>query len=109
MVFSYLWGYFPVAGADGHLLPLFVAVNNTRIDDLEIAVSGHQRVLRARLEDALFFFREDKKKKLEEFTIQKEAEKAEAAKKKAVEAAAKKAEETKNEKPAGDKPEETKE
>ncbi len=56
--------YFPVIGSDGKLLPLFVAVNNNRIDDLELAVSGHQRVLRARLEDALFFFREDKKKKL---------------------------------------------
>jgi glycyl-tRNA synthetase beta chain len=56
--------YFPVIDTNGKLLPLFVAVNNTRIDDLELAVSGHQRVLRARLEDALFFFREDKKKKL---------------------------------------------
>ena len=56
--------YFPVRGADSKLLPLFVAVNNTRVDDLDLAVSGHQRVLRARLEDALFFFREDRKKKL---------------------------------------------
>ena len=56
--------YFPVVGADGKLLPLFIAVNNTRIDDLALAVNGHQRVLRARLEDALFFFREDKKRKL---------------------------------------------
>ncbi|MHB8811045.1 MAG: glycine--tRNA ligase subunit beta, partial [Desulfobulbaceae bacterium] len=56
--------YFPVAGADGRLLPRFVAVNNTRVDDLELAVNGHQRVLRARLEDALFFFRADKKRTL---------------------------------------------
>jgi len=56
--------YFPVVGVDGKLLPLFIAVNNTRIDDLALAVNGHQRVLRARLEDALFFFREDKKRKL---------------------------------------------
>jgi len=56
--------YFPVVSSDGRLLPLFVAVNNTRIDNLELAVNGHQRVLRARLEDALFFFREDKKRKL---------------------------------------------
>lgn len=56
--------YFPVVGADGKLLPLFVAVNNTRIDDMQLAVNGHQRVLRARLEDALFFFREDKKRRL---------------------------------------------
>ncbi|HBI14415.1 MAG TPA: glycine--tRNA ligase subunit beta [Desulfobulbaceae bacterium] len=56
--------YFPVAGSDGRLLPRFVAINNTRIDDRDLAVNGHQRVLRARLEDALFFFREDKKRKL---------------------------------------------
>ena len=56
--------YFPVAGADGKLLPLFVAVNNTRIDDLALAASGHQRVLRARLEDGLFFYNEDRKRPL---------------------------------------------
>jgi glycyl-tRNA synthetase beta chain len=56
--------YFPVAGTDGRLLPLFVAVNNTRIDDLALAASGHQRVLRARLEDGLFFFNEDRKRPL---------------------------------------------
>lgn len=56
--------YFPVADAKGDLLPLFVAVNNTRVDDRALAVSGHQRVLRARLEDGLFFFREDRKSRL---------------------------------------------
>jgi len=56
--------YFPVADPQGNLRPLFVAVNNTRVDDQELAVSGHQRVLRARLEDALFFFREDRKIRL---------------------------------------------
>ncbi|PIE69772.1 MAG: glycine--tRNA ligase subunit beta [Deltaproteobacteria bacterium] len=56
--------YFPVEDADGALLPLFVAVNNTRIDDLELAVSGHERVLRARLEDALFFFNKDRETSL---------------------------------------------
>ncbi|MCL7487632.1 MAG: glycine--tRNA ligase subunit beta [Desulfobulbaceae bacterium] len=56
--------YFPVADSRGELLPLFVAVNNTRVDDRDLAVSGHQRVLRARLEDGLFFFREDKKRRL---------------------------------------------
>jgi glycyl-tRNA synthetase beta chain len=56
--------YFPVADQSGRLLPYFVAVNNNVIADRELAVSGHQRVLRARLEDALFFFREDTKKPL---------------------------------------------
>lgn len=56
--------YFPVAGADGALLPLFVAVNNTRIEDRALAANGHERVLRARLEDGLFFFNEDRKRPL---------------------------------------------
>lgn len=56
--------YFPVADTKDDLLALFVAVNNTRVDDRALAVSGHQRVLRARLEDGLFFFRADKKKRL---------------------------------------------
>jgi glycyl-tRNA synthetase beta chain len=56
--------YFPVVGSEGRLLPHFVAVNNTRIDDMALAVNGHERVLRARLEDALFFFDEDKKTRL---------------------------------------------
>lgn len=56
--------YFPVADKTGNLLPRFVAVNNTHIADLELAASGHERVLRARLEDGLFFFNEDRKRKL---------------------------------------------
>ncbi|MCL2790444.1 MAG: glycine--tRNA ligase subunit beta [Desulfobulbus sp.] len=56
--------YFPVVGTDGRLLPLFVAVNNTRIADQALAASGHERVLRARLEDGLFFFNEDRKRPL---------------------------------------------
>ncbi len=56
--------YFPVVDAAGALLPFFVAVNNTDIKDQAMAVSGHERVLRARLEDGLFFFNEDKKKPL---------------------------------------------
>ncbi len=53
--------YFPVADSNGKLLPYFVAINNNAIADQELAVSGHQRVLRARLEDALFFYKEDTK------------------------------------------------
>ena len=56
--------YFPVVDAGGRLLPYFVAVNNTDIKDRSMAVSGHERVLRARLEDGLFFFNEDKKTSL---------------------------------------------
>jgi glycyl-tRNA synthetase beta chain len=52
--------YFPVRNSQGKLLPGFVAVNNTRVKDTAITRKGHERVLRARLEDALFFFNTDK-------------------------------------------------
>ncbi|MFZ5758341.1 MAG: glycine--tRNA ligase subunit beta [Thermodesulfobacteriota bacterium] len=58
--------YFTVADRDGQLMPHFVAINNTTISDKTAAAEGHQRVLRARLEDALFFFREDRQVKLAE-------------------------------------------
>jgi glycyl-tRNA synthetase beta chain len=51
--------YFSVVDRHGSLLARFVAVNNTHIKDQKSAAAGHQRVLRARLEDALFFFNED--------------------------------------------------
>ena len=53
--------YFAVVGSDDQLLPCFIAVNNTRPEDIDLVTSGHERVLRARLEDARFFFRADVK------------------------------------------------
>ncbi len=58
--------YFPVVNDEGELLAGFVAVNNTRVNDDEITRKGHQRVLRARLEDALFFFESDRATRLED-------------------------------------------
>ncbi len=58
--------YFPVVNGAGELLPGFVAVNNTKVKDTDITRKGHQRVLRARLEDALFFFSSDSAGTLEE-------------------------------------------
>ena len=58
--------YFPVVSEDGALLPGFVAVNNTRVLKPELTREGHERVLRARLEDAYFFFESDKKRRLED-------------------------------------------
>jgi glycyl-tRNA synthetase beta chain len=58
--------YFPVVDKDNKLLPNFVAVNNTEVKDIALTRTGHERVLRARLEDAFFFFTGDKEKKLEE-------------------------------------------
>jgi glycyl-tRNA synthetase beta chain len=56
--------YFTVADGSGALRANFVAVNNTKIEDPAMAAAGHERVLRARLEDALFFFKEDRQRKL---------------------------------------------
>ena len=50
---------FPVAADNGELMANFVAVNNTRVKNPDLTRQGHERVLRARLEDALFFFKED--------------------------------------------------
>ena len=57
--------YFPVVDNKGELMPGFIAVNNTTVNDPEVTRKGHQRVLRARLEDALFFFNGDKQTSLE--------------------------------------------
>jgi len=51
--------YFPVAAADGSLLPKFIAVRNGGANHLDIVRAGNEKVLRARLADADFFFRED--------------------------------------------------
>ena len=58
--------YFPVKKADGTLMPLFITVRNGGSDYLDIVQHGNERVLKARLEDAQFFFDEDRKKSLEE-------------------------------------------
>jgi glycyl-tRNA synthetase beta chain len=52
--------YFAVTDGEGRLLPRFIAVNNTPAKNMAIVVRGHERVLRARLEDAKFFYRSDK-------------------------------------------------
>ena len=54
--------YFSVRDQDGNLMPNFVAVNNTIARDESIVRKGHERVLQARLADANFFFKEDRKR-----------------------------------------------
>jgi len=58
--------YFPVVNDEGKLLPFFIAVSNTKPRDIAVVASGNERVLRARLADASFFFEEDKKVPLED-------------------------------------------
>lgn len=51
--------YFAVTDAKGSLLPCFIAVNNTKAKNMALVAKGHERVLRARLDDARFFYRSD--------------------------------------------------
>lgn len=63
--------YFPVKSKDGKLLPFFVTVRNGDHQHLETVAKGNEKVLRARLADAAFFYKEDQKleigKALEKF------------------------------------------
>ncbi len=58
--------YFPIVNENGELLAGFVAVNNTKTENEAITRQGHERVLRARLEDALFFFKSDQSRNQED-------------------------------------------
>ncbi|WP_270331088.1 glycine--tRNA ligase subunit beta [Lapidilactobacillus dextrinicus] len=53
--------YFYVRTQDGQLAPYFIGVRNGNHDYLENVISGNEKVLVARLEDAKFFFEEDQK------------------------------------------------
>jgi glycyl-tRNA synthetase beta chain len=53
--------YFSLVDASGKLMPAFITINNTLTPDPSVVVRGNERVLRARLSDARFFFEEDKK------------------------------------------------
>ena len=56
--------YFPVFSPEGKLLPVFITVRNGGAEHLDIVRHGNERVLKARLADARFFYEEDKKIKL---------------------------------------------
>ena len=58
--------YFAVVDDAGKLMPYFVTVNNTLTRDPRIVAQGNERVLRARLEDARFYYVEDQKVPLED-------------------------------------------
>ena len=56
--------YFPLVDQEGKLLPMFLTVRNGSDYSIEVVQAGNERVLRARLDDAKFFFNEDRKKPL---------------------------------------------
>ncbi len=57
--------YFPLLDANGKLTNRFLIVSNIRPADTSLVISGNERVLRARLADARFFFDQDRKKPLD--------------------------------------------
>ena len=57
--------YFPLLDREGKLLPRFLLASNLKTDDPQHIIHGNERVLRARLSDAKFFFEQDQKIKLE--------------------------------------------
>ncbi|GAA0148744.1 aminoacyl-tRNA synthetase [Lithospermum erythrorhizon] len=61
--------YFALTGEDGNLLPNFIAVANGAIDEAVVR-EGNEAVLRARFEDAKFFYEMDTKKKYSDFRAQ---------------------------------------
>jgi glycyl-tRNA synthetase beta chain len=56
--------YFAVVDGKGKLKNRFIAISATRVKDADVARHGYERVLRARLADARFFFEEDRKRRL---------------------------------------------
>lgn len=58
--------YFPVVDGDGKLLPHFITINNTLARDPSLVARGNEKVIRARLADAKFFFEADQKVPLEQ-------------------------------------------
>ncbi|MBZ5749780.1 glycine--tRNA ligase subunit beta [Metabacillus rhizolycopersici] len=58
--------YFPVRNQSGELQPFFVTVRNGDHNHLENVARGNEKVLRARLSDANFFYKEDQKLKIED-------------------------------------------
>ncbi|MHB1650968.1 MAG: glycine--tRNA ligase subunit beta [Desulfitobacteriaceae bacterium] len=58
--------YFPVRSLNGSLLPYFITVRNGDDQGLDLVTKGNEKVLKARLADAAFYYREDKKLPLAE-------------------------------------------
>ncbi|WP_454065037.1 glycine--tRNA ligase subunit beta [Candidatus Nitrospira salsa] len=54
-------GYFSLIGENGYLLPNFITVTNMTLPKMDVIRLGNERVLSARLSDAQYFFREDRK------------------------------------------------
>lgn len=58
--------YFPVFNSENRLLPHFITVRNGNHEHLDMVQKGNEKVLRARLSDADFFYQEDLKMTIDE-------------------------------------------
>lgn len=59
--------YFPVYNEDGELAPWFIGIRNGGARSLDLVVRGNEKVLAARLADAVFFYEEDSRRTPEEW------------------------------------------
>lgn len=59
--------YFPVKNDSGKLLPYFIGVRNGTANHIETVIKGNEKVLYARLADAVFFYEEDRKQSIEDY------------------------------------------
>ncbi len=59
--------YFALVDENKKLMPMFIAVNNTQARDMDLVKRGHEKVLRARLADAKFFYETDLESSLDDF------------------------------------------
>ncbi|WP_108831936.1 glycine--tRNA ligase subunit beta [Aedoeadaptatus coli] len=62
--------YTPVYSPEGDLLPYFITIRNGNEDYADVVAEGNEKVLEARLEDARFFFDNDREKPLEDYVSQ---------------------------------------
>ncbi len=56
--------YFALTDLHGDLMPNFITISNTKAEDMDVVRTGNERVLRARLSDARYFYEHDLKKPL---------------------------------------------
>lgn len=59
--------FFYVLDKNGKLLPKFISVRNGNAEHIENVVSGNEKVLAARLSDAMFFYEEDQKQTVADY------------------------------------------
>jgi len=60
--------YFPLQNLDGKLVNYFIGIRNGLEKDIEIVKEGNEKVIKARLSDAEYYYNEDKKEPLEKYT-----------------------------------------